>query len=305
MTYTPSDKTLWTGREDATRYHQVVECCDLRYLPAKFENNSFGIIGFACDEGVKRNGGRVGAKDGPKAFRCAFANLPTNHTRRVYDFGDILCKDGNLETAQKNLADGVAILIKHGITPIVIGGGHELAWGQFLGYAQTHPHQSCSIVNYDAHYDIRPLTDPIGNSGTPFRQIYNYCQSEQLPFDYTCVGISRFGNTQSLHDEADKMGVKRVYSDEVSSEIKISAERDVYLSLCLDVFSSAHAPGVSAPQPLGVMPMQLLPSMIHLMNTGKVAMVGIAELNPKYDVDNCTAKLAAQIVNTLISQPQY
>ena len=51
------------------------------------------IIGYACDEGVRRNNGRVGAKNGPDAIRKCIGNLPL----RVVDKGNVVCKDWNLE----------------------------------------------------------------------------------------------------------------------------------------------------------------------------------------------------------------
>jgi formiminoglutamase len=310
MSYNPPVKNIWSGRDDgsqALRNHQVIKCIPIQQLPNHFHENSFALLGFVCDEGVKRNSGRVGAAEGPRSFREAFANLPANHTHSLYDCGDIVCKDHNLEEAQKELAHTVSALLRLGITPIVIGGGHELAWGQFQGYTTAHPNHSCAIVNYDAHYDIRPLVDEKGNSGTPFRQIYDYCTSHNLPFDYTCVGISKFGNTQYLHDEAKKMKIKTLFAEDIhmGSAFTKDPKQDVFLSICLDVFDAAHAPGVSAPQPLGLTPWQLLPSMFNLMHSGKVAMIGVAELNPIYDRDNSTAKLAAQIVNSLLSQRPY
>ena len=56
---------------------------------------------------------------------------------------------------------------------IVIGGGHETAWGHFQGLA--HPNKDIAILNFDAHFDLRPLINgQLGSSGTPFRQIHNF-----------------------------------------------------------------------------------------------------------------------------------
>jgi len=46
-----------------------------------------------------------------------------------------------------------------------------------------------------------------------------------------------------------------------------------------------YAPGVSAPQPLGVLPWQILPLVRQLAASGKVVSYDIAELSPKYDID--------------------
>ena len=70
----------------------------------------------------------------------------------------------------------------------------------------------------------------------------------------------------------------------------------IYLSLCLDVFSAAYAPGVSAMQPLGLTPWHVIPLIRQLAASGKVISYDIAELSPRYDIDQRTAKLAANLI---------
>lgn len=306
--YTPPKKEVWKGRNDGSRNYQLVQCVNL-LKPLKLERGGFGLLGFACDEGVKRNQGRPGAKKGPAAFIEAFAGLPTlNKDIHLYDCGTITCETDNFEEAQDYLANAVALLLQQDVIPIVIGGGHELAWGQFIGYVKAKQ-QSCRIINFDAHYDIRPLQNGKGNSGTSFRQIYDYCQHYQWPFDYTCVGISKGGNTLELHESAKEMKAKVVFAEDIHTQGDAAFSKTlqegkdpIYLSLCLDVFAAAHAPGVSAPQPLGLAPWDLIPALLKVMKTGNVKMIGVAELAPEYDRDGVTAKLAAQIVNMLIAR---
>ena len=83
------DMSVWTGRVDtadgpnALRWHQMVKPLAADSPPGVV------LIGFACDEGVRRNGGRVGAKDGPRAIRAALANLAWHQYFPVYDAGDV------------------------------------------------------------------------------------------------------------------------------------------------------------------------------------------------------------------------
>ena len=102
------DMSVWTGRVDtadgpnALRWHQMVKPLAVDSPPG------IALIGFACDEGVRRNGGRVGAKDGPRAIRQALANLAWHREHPVYDAGDVVCADSDLEGAQFRLAEAVA-----------------------------------------------------------------------------------------------------------------------------------------------------------------------------------------------------
>lgn len=313
MVYRPPKQELWNGRRDgpgAERYHERIRCYDLNKKETPLAQGSVALIGFVCDEGVRRNQGRSGAKEGPEAFRKAFGPLPVylNEDIALYDVGDIACVDQDLEGAQDDLAGVVRFLLEGGVTPIVIGGGHELSWGQYLGFAQAFPGRSCRIVNFDAHYDIRPLNNGSGSSGTPFRQIYDHCMEKGVEFHYSCIGVQEFGNTKQLHAAAMEMGVEAIFSTNIHDlgngavETAISSGDPIYLSLCLDVFAASDAPGVSAPQPLGVEPWHLLPLMEQSIASKNVVMVGIAELSPPFDCDDRTAKLSAQILSRLLAR---
>src|SRR5690606_39172273 len=77
----------WSGRvdqpEDAStrRWHQWVR------TPEAGAASGVALLGFACDEGVRRNHGRVGAAEGPAALRRMLSNLPTLDEVPLYDAG--------------------------------------------------------------------------------------------------------------------------------------------------------------------------------------------------------------------------
>ena len=68
----------------------------------------------------------------------------------------------------------------------------------------------------------------------------------------------------------------------------------------LDGFSSAYAPGVSAPSPLGFTPNFMYKMLQFLFDTKKVISCDIAELNPTLDTDNLTANLAAKLLDFIV-----
>ena len=76
----------------------------------------------------------------------------------------------------------------------------------------------------------------------------------------------------------------------------------VYVTICSDVFSSSYAPGVSAPQPLGLDPEVVIIILKHILQTGKVVSFDIAEVSPRYDKDNATASLAAVLIYSAVSE---
>src|SRR5678815_391779 len=174
------DMSLWQGRVDAAegslarRWHQAIEP-----LSDDTETASVVLIGFACDVGVARNQGRIGAAGGPAAIRRALRNMPVHECGLLADAGDIACSGDELEAAQSELSKCVAQQLAATRFPIVLGGGHEMAFGTFSGLAAHLAREPSvprvGIVNFDAHFDFRHAER--ASSGTPFLQIASDCKS--------------------------------------------------------------------------------------------------------------------------------
>lgn len=291
--------------------HEKISCEDISIL-GDSSNTAIAILGYACDEGVKRNLGRVGAVKGPDAIRKQLGKLP-NHLleeTRVLDVGTINCIDADLKTTQNTLSDNVQKLLDASVFPIILGGGHDIAYGTFNGIKKHLGNsKTIGIINFDAHFDLR--SDKNGNtSGTPFYQIATDCEKSKTPFHYLCLGIREDANDSSLFNTAKELDVKFILRDtfriEFHNEINawinafIKNVDAVYVTIDLDGFSSAYAPGVSAPSPMGFTPDVVLASLKTIISSRKLAALDIAELNPEFDIDNQTARLAASLVHTVI-----
>lgn len=314
--YLPPDQTQWRGRADSppdAAFFQTVKLVNLLNDPEiTIQQPTFALIGFRCDEGVARNFGRVGAAEGPNAIRHALAKLPIQtNTFTCLDVGNIECSDGDVETSQEALSDIVALLLRQKIIPIIMGGGHELAWGHYQGIRKVYPKNPLGVINFDAHFDMRPLLpNQKGSSGTSFLQIAAAHQSQHCRLDYNCIGIQHAGNIRELHNTAKKYEVKVIWADELHLghqekcidfvDRMVDENEIVYVSVCLDVFAASFAPGVSSTQPLGLFPWHIIPLIRQLAASGKVVGYDIAELSPRYDIDQNTAKLAANLIYEIV-----
>ena len=76
----------------------------------------------------------------------------------------------------------------------------------------------------------------------------------------------------------------------------LARHRRVYLTVCLDVLPGSIAPGVSAPAALGVDPMLVDRLVEVIVASGQIAIADVAELNPRFDQDDRTARIAARFV---------
>ncbi len=306
---------LWKGRTTAPElgiqyWYQQVQLVDLEKESEAEAVPHVALLGYACDEGVRRNKGRIGAAQGPDAIRKQLARLAYHHNSlRISDYGNLLCAEGNLEACQKALSVLTEQLLTQGSFPIVLGGGHDVAYGHFVGIhnaLQQKGNSSIGIINFDAHFDLRPVADR-PHSGTAFNQILSAYGSTT---EYVALGIQQAANSPELFEIATEKEVNYLFNDAceninyevVSSTLHAFIERNdaLYLTIDLDGFSSAYAPGVSAPSPLGFSPAFAFKVLNFLMQTQKVVAVDIAELNPQYDHDQCTAILAARIVDAVV-----
>ncbi|HEX7757721.1 MAG TPA: formimidoylglutamase [Niabella sp.] len=317
-TYQTASAEKWAGRRDGEgpafwRWGQAVQLLDLKETPPALEN-AFVIIGYCCDEGVRRNQGRIGAAKGPDHIRAVLKNLPVHHTSavKIYDAGDIHCPGRNLEEAQNILAQAVSCIITAGGFPVVLGGGHDVVYGHFTGLlSSVDKQQKIGLINFDAHFDLREPGNEGGNSGTGFYQIAMDVKTRGNAFHYLPIGIQRISNTKKLFETAEALGVTFIDSLLISAgnlqyllprlQQFLDLVDLVYLSVDLDVFSAAQAPGVSATAFNGIEPGHCFFTLLRMIcQSGKLRSLDIAELNPAYDIDNRTAKLAADILFTVL-----
>lgn len=302
------DMSLWAGRTDpepnSERWHQKIQPLSETVIPGCV------LLGFESDAGVARNKGRTGAAKGPAALRNALASLAWHRSGPAYDAGNVRCEGDDLETAQQNLADQLTTLLKAQHFPIVLGGGHEVAYGSWLGLAQHLADSGekaprIGIINVDAHFDLR---DPshVRSSGTPFTQIAEACTQRGWPFRYACLGISRAANTRALFHRASELGVMVREDKDFYPTNMMRLQRDLerfiarcdhlYLTIDMDALPASEAPGVSAPAARGITLSMLEPLLETVRDSGKLRLADLAELNPDHDIDNRTARAAARLV---------
>ena len=172
-----------------------------------------------------------------------------------------VCSGDALETAQQALGAAVTSELDARRFPLVLGGGHEMAWGSFCGLAghlaKASSQPRIGVVNFDAHFDLR--RDTRGTSGTPFLQIAEDCAARGWPFRYACLGVSRYSNTEALFARAHELEVLWQFDESTSVAgtspalaAFVADVEAVYLTVCLDVLPAAVAPGVSGPAARGV-----------------------------------------------------
>ncbi|CCQ47712.1 formimidoylglutamase [Pseudarthrobacter siccitolerans] len=302
----------WTGRFDGDgaehrRWWQAVAKYDAGATAGSAKQPA-ALLGFCSDEGVRRNKGRPGAAAAPAALRAALGPLAFHLDRPVADAGDVVVSGSGLEAGQERAGRAIRGMLDSGQLTVVLGGGHETAYASYSGVAASAAVQSgrrLGVLNLDAHFDLRD--EPVPSSGTPFLQMARAEAAAGREFRYAVVGISEPNNTRTLFSTAQELGVRYLLDEDCGAEqvqefvAGFLADIDVlYLTIDLDVLPAAVAPGVSAPAAYGV-PLPVISAVCRqVVRSGKLLHFDVAELNPDFDVDGRTAKVAARLIDTLL-----
>jgi formiminoglutamase len=260
------------------------------------------ILGFPSDEGVRRNGGRVGAAEGPTAIRRVLYRMApdprfdpledlVSHTS---DLGDLQTA-GDVEQDQQNLGEALAPYLERGAFAIVLGGGHETSYGHFLGYVRAH--RQVEILNWDAHADVRELSPGQAHSGSPFRQAME--DPSHACRRYSVAGLQAHSVARAHLKFVAGQG-RTLWADQLSTEtvdeLYLGLTTPALVSFDLDAVHQSDAPGVSAPNPNGLRSELWLYAAYAAGRAPAVASADVVELNPRVDRDGQTARLAALTV---------
>lgn len=259
------------------------------------------LLGYPSDIGVARNGGRVGAAQAPDKIREALFKLTPDPRQydafvdlieHTLDVGNVVL-DADMEEDQEHLGQVVASYLTQGTVPIILGGGHETSFGHFLGYVDAG--QPVSILNWDAHPDVRPLKDGEGHSGSPFRQAilhpFKNCIS------YTVAGLLPHSVARNHLNFIVMHGGSYIWRDTLTREridhLYHRGTEPLMVSFDIDAVDQAFAPGVSAPATGGLTADLWLYAAYQAGRNPRVRSMDIVECNPVFDRDTQTSRLAA------------
>ncbi len=261
------------------------------------------LLGCPQDEGVRRNGGRPGARLAPDAIRQCFYRLapPTaghDRTIRLFDLGNTIIQP-DLEATHSLHQQIVQQVIRDGKRLITLGGGNDLSYPDCAGLAAERP--NLLAFNVDAHFDVRE--SPIRHSGTPYRQLLE--EGHLKPANFHEVGSEPFANARAYDDYLAAKGVQ-VCGLEALRETGIAAyfrqalantsAEAIFWGIDVDSVHAADAPGVSAPNPLGLSAAELCQIARIAGRDPRSRIIEFTEVNPEFDIDQRTCRLTAAAI---------
>lgn len=261
------------------------------------------LLGCPQDEGVRRNGGRPGARLAPDAIRqCLYRLVPPQienaDSLRLFDLGNTII-GSDLEATHTLHQQIIEQLIHDGKQVIVLGGGNDLSYPDCAGLAAEVP--NLLAFNVDAHFDVRD--SPVRHSGTPYRQLLE--EARIRPQNFYEVGSQAFVNAPIYRQYLNAKGV-HVCDLETLRETGIAAffekafantsAEAIFWGIDIDSVHAADAPGVSAPNPLGLSAAELCQITRIAGRDSRSRIIEFTEVNPEYDIDQRTCRLTATAI---------
>jgi arginase len=239
-----------------------------------------------------------GAADAPPLIRSA---LWSDHGNMVAESGvelglDVLLSDaGDLPLTEQDgddalIAAAVAAGAADGAVPLVLGGDHSITVPVIEALAARHG--PMDILHFDAHPDL--YDDFEGNPrshASPFARIMERGLARRL----VQVGIRTLNRHCS--EQAERFGVEIVEMRRFTPDSVPLPGGPLYISLDLDGFDPAFAPGVSHHEPGGLS----VRDVLAVLDRVRAPIVGadIVEYNPSRDLNGVTATLAAKLIKEI------
>lgn len=294
----PVSKKLLSLQSHDSNDHWLVQ--ETGFDDDDYTDTTHVIVGCPQDEGVRRNNGRRGAAEAPQGIRTNLYRLQTSRHSgiKLFDAGDISETD-SLEEAHDALTTVVSQFLNDGKKVVVLGGGNDISYADVRALAGWE--KDISAINIDAHLDLR-ITEQM-TSGTPYRKLIE--EGYLKAGNFYEFGIRPESNASFYLEDAEKLGVhlfrlqqliEQGVTESFQKILDKIDQRPLFLGLDMDCIQAAEAPGVSASSPIGFSGREVMQLIRLARQKENLRLFEITEVNPKFDIDNRTVKLAAQLV---------
>ena len=231
-----------------------------------------------------------------QAFHCDASNSWTEtgvdlSAPGVYEDAGDLTLNGSGDFASIEAAIGT--LLDQRQRPVTLGGDHSITYPIVRAFGKKI--SDLTIIHFDAHPDL--YDELQGNRlshACPFARI----MEEKLAKRLIQVGIRTMNGHQ--REQVARFGVESFELKQLPAFEKLRTWCPVYVSFDMDVLDPAFAPGVSHREPGGI---SVRDAIRHLHSiTGTIVGADIVEYNPKRDVSELTATVAAKILKEILGK---
>lgn len=209
------------------------------------------------------------------------------------DLGD-LTKGNTVEDTYYALQDILVELIKKGTVPIIIGGGQDLTYANYRAYDKLE--QTVNLAVVDNKFDLGDLDEEVSSESYLSKIIM---EKPNNLFNYSNIGYQTFFNSQDEIALLDKLHFDMYRLGEIANNVKIvePVMRDAdIVSIDIGAIRRTEAPANNNAVPNGFYGEPICAISRYAGISDKVSSFGIYEYNAKYDEQEQTAQLMAQMI---------
>ena len=259
--------------------------------------NAIAILGIPWDENSSFLRGSALAPDhirqvlndgASNMYSEAGTNLETQ--ANLVDIGNLSL---NSDSAVEQIVGAISNGLGDGARFLCLGGDHAVSYPILKAYTQRY--ERLNILHIDAHPDLYDEFD--GNRlshACPFSRVMETGKVSRL----VQIGIRSVND--HLRQQIQRFQVESYAVEGWTADLVSSLTGPLYLSLDLDALDPAFAPGISHHEPGGLTTREVL-SIIHSIQAPLIG-ADIVELNPKRDVYDMTARLAAKFLREIAAK---
>ncbi|MGQ0828323.1 MAG: formimidoylglutamase [Bacteroidota bacterium] len=291
--FTPIDITKFNGVDHytASSYGKLINAYVEGGDFPTLENVHLAVIGVEEDRKALNNEGcGLAANDVRDAFYKLFKG---NYTSKIVDLGNI--KKGNsIDDSYFAVTDVISKLLKKNIIPIIIGGGQDITYCNYLAYQSLE--QTINIVAIDSCFDIGDGDKEL-NSQSYLSKIILH--NPNILFNYSNVGYQTYFVEQNsielmnkLYFDAHRLGQVRADIEGVEPIVR---NADV-VSFDVSCIRQSDAPGNGNASPNGFYGEEACQIARYAGLSDKLTSIGFYEINPAFDNNKQTAQLVSQII---------
>jgi agmatinase len=242
-----------------------------------------------------------GADKGPEAILEASVNLEfydieTNseaHRHGIFTL-EPLTEKSSPDALVNAVHDRVRWILGEGKFPVIIGGNHTVPIGSFRAIAEKY--DDLSILQLDAHSDLRKEYE-----GSPFNHACAMARAREVA-QIVQVGIRSMAAEELPYvDWKNVYPAHRLYYDKELYSIALkSLNKNVYITIDLDVFDPSLMPSTGTPEPGGPVYYDLMHFLRDVASERNIVGFDVVELCPNIN-NKMPDFVAAKVIYQLLS----
>jgi len=287
--FDPLDEYPFGAMDDPSVWYAMVDM-NTEMMP-QWKNAHFALVGVGESRGSAHNQSCAKA---PNEIRKKLYRLKRGSFQyRVADLGNL--RHGvSLEETQLRLREVCEVLIRHNVIPIILGGSHDLDYGQYQAYQGLE--KLVSVLNVDATVDMH-VRNPALKSEYHIHQILlhepNYLfHYSHLAYQSYLTSPDALAVLESLQFDTYRIGQIRDSMEEVEPIIRYAD----MLTFDITAIRMTDAPGNANAQPFGLTGEEACQICWYAGVNDKMSSVGFYEYNPDLDVRGQTAGVIATMI---------